>query len=103
MHGTYSSNLTFICSLPVFICRLYTTITSTFAKSNARRLVENLIFNITLMIYYFEKLCSFYIYTITSRPFRKILWQFIDYLESVCFEYVFVRRERLIFFERCVI
>ncbi|CAF1454182.1 unnamed protein product [Rotaria sp. Silwood1] len=69
--------LLFMCSLPVFAFRLYTTLTLTTAKSSVRRSVENLIFNATLMIYYFEKVCSFYIYTITSRHFRQILWQFI--------------------------
>ena len=71
-------SLLLICSLSLVICRLYTTITLTTPKNSLRRSVENLIFNATLMIFYFEKVCSFYIYTITSRHFRKILWQFLS-------------------------
>ncbi|CAF1103477.1 unnamed protein product [Rotaria sordida] len=74
--------LLLICSLPVFAFRLYTTLTLTTAKNSLRRSVENLIFNVTLLIYYFEKVCSFYIYTITSRHFRQILWQFITTIRS---------------------
>ncbi|CAF4442963.1 unnamed protein product [Rotaria sp. Silwood2] len=74
--------LLLMCSLPVFAFRLYTTLTLTTTKSVVRRSVENLIFNVTLMIYYFEKICSFYIYTITSHHFRKILWQLITTIRS---------------------
>ena len=69
--------LLFICSLPVFVFRIYTTMTMTMFKSNTRRAVENLIFNATLMVYYAEKICSFYIYTMASRHFRNMLWQYI--------------------------
>jgi hypothetical protein len=69
--------LLLICSFPNFVFRLYTTISMTTAKSSVRRSVENLIFNITLMIFYFEKVCLFYIHTVTSRYFRTILRQFI--------------------------
>ncbi|CAF1216904.1 unnamed protein product [Rotaria sp. Silwood1] len=74
--------LLLICSLPVIVFRLYTTLTLTTAKNVVRRSVENLIFNVTLMIYYLEKVCSFYIYTLTSRHFRKTLWQFIIRIRS---------------------
>jgi hypothetical protein len=66
-----------IFSMPVFAFRVYITLSSTMPKSNVRRSVENLIFNVTLMTFYFEKVCSFYIYTLTSRRFRQILWQFM--------------------------
>jgi len=66
-----------IFSIPVFAFRMYTTLSSTMLKSNVRLSVENFIFNVTLMTVYFEKVCSFYIYTLTSRHFRQILWQFM--------------------------
>jgi hypothetical protein len=69
--------LLFICSLPTFTFRVYTNITLTTVKSSLRLSVENLIFNTTLMIYYFDKITSFYTYTLASRPFRKILWESI--------------------------
>ncbi|CAF1021574.1 unnamed protein product [Rotaria sordida] len=65
--------LLLICSLPVFVFRLYTTLTLTTAKNSLRRSMENFFSNVTLLIYYFEKVCSFYIYTITNRHFRQIL------------------------------
>lgn len=69
--------LLLICSLPVAVFRLYATLTLMVVKSSVRRSIENLIFNATLMMYYFEKVCSFYIHTITSRHFRKRLRRLI--------------------------
>jgi uncharacterized membrane protein len=54
------SSLSFF-SMPVFAFRMYTTLSSTMPKSNVRLSVENFIFNVTLMTFYFEKVCSFYI------------------------------------------
>jgi hypothetical protein len=50
-----------IFSMPVFAFRMYTTLSSPMPKSNVRLSVENFIFNVTLMTFYFEKVCSFYI------------------------------------------
>ncbi|CAF4073249.1 unnamed protein product [Rotaria sp. Silwood1] len=71
-----------MCSFPTLIFRVYITITTTTAKSSLRRSVENLSLNITFMIYYVDKVCSFYVYTMTSGHFRKTLWQFINRIYS---------------------
>jgi hypothetical protein len=67
--------LVLVCSSPNFIFRLYTTITLTTRKSAVRRAAENLIFNVTLMIFYFEKVCAFYTHILTNRHFRNVLQQ----------------------------
>ncbi|CAF3344360.1 unnamed protein product [Rotaria sp. Silwood2] len=72
-----------MCSLPVFAFRLYITLTLAITKSSVRLSIENLIFNATLMTYYFEKVCSFYIYAITSRHFRRTLWRLIARIRPV--------------------
>lgn len=65
-----------LCSTPLFTFRLYSTITSAVVKSSLRRAVENLIFNVALMLFYFEKVFLFYIHILTSRHFREILWRY---------------------------
>ena len=68
--------LLLVCSSPNFIFRLYSTISMTTPKSSFRRSLENLIFNVTLLTFYFEKVCAFYVYILTNRHFRNILRQF---------------------------
>ena len=72
--------LLLVFSSPNFIFRLYTTITLTTPKSSVRRAVENLIFNVTLMIFYFEKVCAFYTHVLTNRHFRNVLRQSLTIL-----------------------
>ncbi|CAF1140431.1 unnamed protein product [Adineta ricciae] len=72
-----------LCSLPIIVFRLYSTATMAISKSNLRRSIENLIFNATLMIFYCDKMCSFYIYTLTSYHFRKILKGFITRMRCI--------------------
>jgi hypothetical protein len=74
--------LLLICSSPTCIFRVYTTITLTTSRSAVRRAVENLIFNVNLMVYYVDKVCSFYIHLFTNRHFRSVLRQSLSTIRS---------------------
>lgn len=59
-----------ICTLPLLSFGIYQLTYTTFIKSNLSRSVENLLFNLALLLYTFDKVCSFYISTLSSIYFR---------------------------------
>ena len=76
--------LLILCTLPYSAFKLYATLTLSINKTNLRRSIENLIFNMTILNYYMDKIFAFYIYTMTSRYFRQLLKRLIQSIHRRC-------------------
>jgi hypothetical protein len=70
---TIQVTLYLFCSIPLFALKIYENIPMSIVKSDVRISVENLILNITAMITFVDKVFSFYIYTLSSKYYRKEL------------------------------
>ena len=71
-------------TLPCGAFELYSTLTLSVSKTNVRRSIENLIFNMIILNYYTDKIFAVYIYTMTSRYFRQALKQLIQSVYRRC-------------------
>ena len=71
--------LTIICSLPLAVSQLITTITSTWTtKSLLRYAIENFLLQIGRHLAFFNCSISFYLYTLTGSQFRLEIRRFIN-------------------------
>jgi hypothetical protein len=59
--------------LPFVSQTLYATATASIVKGTDRLAIENLIGQITRLLFYLNYISSFYIYVITSNEFRRII------------------------------
>jgi hypothetical protein len=70
-------------TLPMGICKIYSTITQNVAKSMLQKTIENLIFNMLLLFLYTSCGMPFYIYTLSGgRVFRKTLYSLLETLRK---------------------
>jgi hypothetical protein len=68
-----------ISTLPLTIDRLYASFTASVAKDALRIAQENLASQVANTMAYFAHICSFYLYTLTGRVFRKELFRIVAY------------------------
>jgi hypothetical protein len=68
-----------ISTLPLTIDRLYASFTASVAKDALRIAQENLASQVANTMAYFAHICSFYLYTLTGRVFRKELFRILAY------------------------
>ncbi|CAF3881554.1 unnamed protein product [Adineta steineri] len=73
-----------ILSLPVTIYLFYNGLTQYVEKSSLRNFIENYIYNMFTLLPYINAAASFYVYSLTSRTFRKELcYLIIHYSTSI--------------------
>ena len=71
--------ITIICSLPLAVSQLLTTMTSTWSsKTLLRNAIENLLSQIGRNLAFFNSSVSFYLYTLTGSQFRRDIRRSID-------------------------
>lgn len=63
-------------SLPILGMRIYSLLGSALNRNDVRLAIENLVINMSLYCSLIDKIFSFYIYTLTSRHFRRELVKF---------------------------
>ncbi|CAF1307178.1 unnamed protein product [Rotaria sp. Silwood1] len=66
-----------LCQLPYTAVKIYQLLTITTVKNNVRRSIENLVINMSILMYVLDKTYSFYIYTLSSGYYRKQLKRLI--------------------------
>ncbi|CAF1415053.1 unnamed protein product [Adineta ricciae] len=60
-------------SLPLFMFRIYSSVSAFFVKSSKQIAIESLLLNLAVWLNLFDKIFSFYIYTLVSVFFRREL------------------------------
>ncbi|CAF0981956.1 unnamed protein product [Adineta steineri] len=76
-------------SLPVTIYLCYNGLTQYYQKSFFRIFIENYIYNMSTLLQYINAAASFYIYSLTSRTFRKELCYLTVYY-TIKFKQIFI-------------
>jgi hypothetical protein len=69
--------LCFICLTPLLAMKIYSNIPVLSVKSDVRIAIENLFLNISILFSFVDKMFSFYIYTLSSKFYRKELIKLI--------------------------
>jgi hypothetical protein len=64
--------------LPFTIETLYSAATMLIKKGSNQQAIENLIVTITRLLFYLNYISSFYIYTLMSNEFRRIVFDLFD-------------------------
>ncbi|CAF4161612.1 unnamed protein product [Adineta steineri] len=85
-----------ILALPVTIYLFYAGLTQYYKKSMFRIFMENYVYNMFTLLQYINAAASFYVYSLTSRTFRKELYCLIVYYSSKLKQYMIDRPAALL-------